>query len=143
MADKTLRLTCPTDADDEHPTGEIQSPRYSFSDAEDLRRLMLRVIREYMPVSMPMDKPLSFAPFYELAAVENGFRLVSKAGLKVSFRQEKEAEAPYYRRAGELIKTGGYTGAEIAKVLREENRINPASVFNFIRYLDRAGALAY
>lgn len=143
MADKTLRLTCPTDADDEHPTGEIQSPRYSFSDAEDLRRLMLRVIREYMPVSMPMDKALSFAPFYEFAAAENGFRLISKAGLKVNFRQEKEAEILYYRRVGELIKAGGYTGAAIATVLREENRINPASVFNFIRYLDRAGALAY
>lgn len=143
MADKTLRLSCPTDADAEHPTGEIQSPRYSFSGAEDLRRVMLRVIREYMPVSMPMDKGLSFAPFYEFAAVENGFRLISKAGLKVSFRQEREAEIPYYRRVGELVKAGGYTGMEIAAVLLEEGRINPASVFNFIRYLDKTGSLVY
>lgn len=143
MAEKTLRLTCPTDADDDHPTGEIQTARFGFSDAADLRQLMLRVIREYMPASMPMDKPLSFAPFYTFAATDKGFRLASAAGFRVKFPSEKEPEKPYYQRVGELIKAGRYTGREIAAALFEENKVEPAAAFNFIRYLDKVGALAY
>lgn len=104
---------------------------------------MLRVIREYMPASMPMDKPLSFAPFYTFAATDKGFRLASAAGFRVKFPSEKEPEKPYYQRVGELIKAGRYTGREIAAALFEENKVEPAAAFNFIRYLDKVGALAY
>lgn len=143
MADQTVRLTCPTDADDEHPTGEIQTPRIGFTDAADLRHQMLELIKEHMPMSMPMDKKLSFAPFLSFAAVENGFALSSKANFRVSFKQENENEMPYYQRVGELILEGKYTGREIAKIMVEEKQMNPSLVFNFLRYLDKTGSLVY
>lgn len=143
MADKTLRLTCPTDADDEHPTGELQSPRYTFTDAENLKKIMLDGIKEYMPISMDMRKKLGFASFYIFEPIEEGFKLSSKAGFRVSLKQENKNEMQYYKRVGELLVSGKYTGREIVSILIDERRMNPSLVFNFLRHLDRMGALVY
>lgn len=81
--------------------------------------------------------------FYTFEPIEEGFKLSSKAGFRVSLKQENKNEMQYYKRVGELLVNGKYTGREIVSILIDERQMNPSLVFNFLRYLDRMGALVY
>lgn len=81
--------------------------------------------------------------FYTFEPIEEGFKLSSKAGFGVSLKQENKNEMQYYKRVGELLVNGKYTGREIVSILIGERQMNPSLVFNFLRYLDRMGALVY
>lgn len=81
--------------------------------------------------------------FYTFEPTEEGFKLSSKAGFRVSLKQENKNEMQYYKRVGELLVNGKYTGREIVSILIDERQMNPSLVFNFLRYLDRMGALVY
>lgn len=81
--------------------------------------------------------------FYTFEPIEKGFKLSSKAGFRVSLKQENKNEMQYYKRVGELLVNGKYTGREIVSILIDERQMNSSLVFNFLRYLDRMVALVY
>lgn len=81
--------------------------------------------------------------FYTFEPTEEGFKLSSKAGFRVSLKQENKNEMQYYKRVGELLVNCKYTGREIVSILIDERQMNPSLVFNFLRYLDRMVALVY
>ena len=142
MAEKTLRLSTPCNADDQHPTGEITTSRFPFSDAEDFERVMLRVIAEQMPLSMDMQKPLRLQNFYRYEQIEGGFILYGASKMSITFKAAPPAPL-YYRAVGKRLLAGTQNGREIAAAVSDETGVEPAVVFGFLRYLDKAGVLDY
>lgn len=141
MAEKSIRLTAPCNADDEHPTGEIQSARYYFKDADGFRSLLLQIIRTEMPLSLDMQKTLGFQKFYRYEECEDGFWL---RGVSTFVFKLKDAAQPhFYKEVGRMLCKGSMTGREIAWETSRVTGADIASVFNFLRYLDSAGALLY
>lgn len=139
MADKSIRLSTPCNADEKHPTGEIVIGKYYFSDIHDFKTLLLKIIADNMPLSIDMQKKLSFQKFYRYEETFEGFTLYGAS--KFAFKFQEPESHPFYRQVGAMIKSGKYTGREIAVQVNEATGTEFAVIFNFIRYLYNAGAL--
>lgn len=141
MAEKSIRLSTPCNADVEHPTGEITTGRFYFNDAADFERLLLQIIAEEMPLSMDMQKTLRFQKFYSYEETPDGFILHGAA--QFAFKLKEEQTPRFYQEVGRILKEGTCSGREIASAVHEKTGAEMAVIFNFLRYLDNAGALQY
>ena len=142
MAEKTIRLTTPCNADAEHPTGEIISARAGFTSAADFEATMLRLIAENMPLTLDMNKKLGLQKFLRLQPLEHGFALLGASKFKLTLEDGGQKQ-PFYRRCGLLLQQGALTGRELALQVHEETGADPAEIFALLRYLDKAGMLLY
>lgn len=142
MAEQSVRLSTPCDADAEHPTGEIIIGRFHFKDAPDFEQLLLKLIAEHMPLSLDMQQPLWLQSFYRYEETTDSLSTLYGAS-KFVFKLKEEQPPYFYQAVIRLLLTGTYSGREIAMQVNEETNVEPALIFNFLRYLDKAGALYY
>lgn len=141
MAEKSIRLTTPCNADDEHPTGEIIIGKYYFDTAEDFKALMLKMITENMPLYLDMSKILAFQKFYRYEETDDG--IILHGASKFTFNIKEQYTPRVYKEVGRMLTEGKYSGREIADSVSTATNADPAVIFNFLRYLDNAGALIY
>lgn len=141
MAEKSIRLSTPCNADNEHPTGEIIFGRVYFTDAVDFKSVLLQIIAEQMPLSMDMQRPLKFQKFYRYEETKDGFVLHGAAHFK--FKLKEEQPIRFYQEVGRILRDRECTGREIALEVNAKTGADMAAIFNFLRYLDNAGALRY
>ncbi len=139
MAEKSIRLTAPTNASDEYPNGEIVIGKFYFETLDELRGLFQKIIAEQMPLSMDMARGWSLQKFYRWEETAEG---VSLLGADNFVYQLKEAQEPkFYAEVCRLLAAGGHSGREIAALTADRTGASPANVLGLQRYLYNAGAL--
>lgn len=139
MAERSIRLITPTNADGAHPTGEYILAKVFFTDGADYREKLEAIIRDNMRLPVEKVKPLRAYPYYSVEENEDGGSLKSRAGYEFRFDKEKNGSA--FRHLCEMILEGKYTRQEIASVLYDEDKNDPLNTFWGINQLWKKGVI--
>ena len=119
FANKTVRLTTPTPACPEHPTGEIILDRMEFEDAESLISCIKMMIQKHMMnIISPQDR-VKLRKGLKLEIVENGEIIVSNdKGSKYTIDPKGQDEL--YAKMFRLFESGYMTKRQIASELTKD-----------------------
>ncbi|MEM7595338.1 MAG: radical SAM family RiPP maturation amino acid epimerase, partial [Cyanobacteria bacterium P01_A01_bin.83] len=114
MVDRSVKLISPCNASDRWPDGYIIYDQGTFTNAEDLKILLERMIEDNMPLTVRPNQLMSFRPDLNYESLSDGFRLSNRIKT-YSFRHE-----PYIKELGDLIAQGNKTAREIAAILESD-----------------------
>lgn len=116
MVDRSVKLISPCSANERWPLGYIIFDQGTFSDIEDLRKLIVRMIAKNMPLTLREQDLLKFRPELEYESLVNGFKL-STQWQTLCFRNRLNSpKLPRLKKLGELIKNGDLTAGEVADI---------------------------
>ncbi len=121
MCTRTVTLTTPTWADDEHPEGMIILAKEEFTDAEDLFDKIGRMIKENMKVTLEPDDIIYAPPYLNVVQKEDDLYVESDRGSALVIR-EKNGEA-LVKKVFELAKQGCYTRREIVTEIVNDTKV--------------------
>lgn len=121
MCTRTVTLTTPTWADDEHPEGMIILAKEEFTDAEDLFDKIGRMIKENMKVTLEPDDIIYAPPYLNVVQKEDDLYVESDRGSALVIR-EKNGEA-LVKKVFELAKQGCYTRREIVTEIINDTKV--------------------
>lgn len=111
MVDRSVKLISPCHANDSWPLGYIVYDEGTFSDINDLKILLERMINDNMPLAVRPNTLINFRHDLKYESLDDGFQLSTR--LKTfKFRHDS-----YLRKLGEVIHKGGKTAEEIASML--------------------------
>lgn len=134
MVDRSVKLISPCNANDRWPLGYIVYDEGTFSDANDLKILLERMISDNMPLTIRPNALMNFRPDLKYESLDDGFQLSNK--LKTfKFRHDT-----YLRELGEVIHKGGKTAEEIASMF-DACGILPAYTFHYFNLMFEKGLL--
>jgi len=108
MIDRSVKLTSPCNADERWPLGYRVYDEGNFTNADDLKILLERMIDNHMPLTLRSHERVSFRRDLKYESLPDGFQLSTR------FHRHKFRNASYMRHLGELIHKGDKTVAEIA-----------------------------
>ncbi len=113
MVDRSVKLISPCPANERWKDGYIIYDEGTFSDANDLKSLLERMIEKYMPTSVRYNDIIRFRHDLKYESLSNGFQ-VSTRYLTSKFRNQ-----PYLKELGEIINQGDKTTREIVLLLNK------------------------
>lgn len=111
MVKRTVKLISPCRASDRWPLGYIVFEEATFTDAEDLDRIIEEMVASHMPLTINEDDPMRLHPGLAYQQVDEGFHVVTPLNALAFLRRDM---APYLQSVGEQLVSGGKTAAEIA-----------------------------
>ncbi|MEG4594968.1 hypothetical protein QUB00_24630 [Microcoleus sp. F8_C2] len=88
MVDRSVKLISPCSANERWPLGYIIFDQGTFSDINDLRKLIASMIAKNMPLTLREQDLLKFRPELEYQSLANGFTL-STQWQTLSFRNRR------------------------------------------------------
>jgi radical SAM family RiPP maturation amino acid epimerase len=108
MVDRSVKLISPCKADDRWPLGYRVYEEGTFTNANDLKILLERMIDTHMPLTLRPNEPISFRRDLKYETLLDGFQLSTR------FYRYKFRNTPYIKQLGEVIHKGDKTAEEIA-----------------------------
>lgn len=119
FANKTIRLTTPTEACSEHPTGEIILDRMEFEDAESLISCIKNMIQKHMMnIISPKDR-VKLRKGLKTEIDENGqINVTNDKGMK--FTVDPQGQGAIYEKMFRLFESGYMTKREIVAELTKD-----------------------
>lgn len=134
MVDRSVKLISPCNADDRWPLGYIIYDQGTFSDINDLKNLLQRMIIDNMPLAVRPNDLIVFRRDLKYESLSDGFQLSTKLK-KIKFQNE-----PYLRDLGDVISKGDKTAEEIS-LLFDIRGISPFHTFNTFNLMLNKGVL--
>ncbi|MEH2172737.1 radical SAM family RiPP maturation amino acid epimerase [Nostoc sp.] len=134
MVDQSVKLISPCNADDRWPLGYITYDEGTFSNAEDLKILLEKMIAKNMSLMVRPDDIISFPRDIKYESFSDGFHLSTK------FKTYKFRNDPYFKELGEVIKNGDKTAEEIVALFNVCG-ISPTHTLNTLNLLLKKGVL--
>ncbi len=128
MVDRSVKLISPCNASDRWPLGYIVFDEGTFTDANDLKILIERMINEHMPTTVRPTDVVSFRPDLKYESLDDGFKLSNRVKT-FKFRQQA-----FLRDLGEMIHQGGKTAAEIADIF-EARGVKTTFTFHYLNLM--------
>ncbi len=122
MARQEIRLTTPTNATKEHPTGEYILETAHFESVEDFKNIMLGMIRKYMMNIIKPSNAIGLQSYVGWRREGNEIVVESKAGTVAKFDTSKDAQNLYETVLG-LIEEGTHTRREIVEKTIQMNNV--------------------
>jgi len=134
MVDRSVKLISPCNADDRWPLGYIVYDEGTFSNADDLKVLLERMIADHMPLSIEPSDTVQFRRDLEYESLPDGFRL-STPIKTFNFRKDL-----YFRELGEVIHRGDKTTKAIISLF-ESYGVSSARTFDTLNHMFKWGLL--
>ncbi|MEO1432949.1 MAG: radical SAM family RiPP maturation amino acid epimerase [Cyanobacteria bacterium J06633_8] len=113
MVDRNVKLISPCPASERWKDGYIIYDEGTFTDANDLKTLLERMIEKHMPTSVRYNDIIRFRHDLKYESLSDGFK-VSTRYLTSKFRNQ-----PYLKELGEIIQEGDKTTREIVFLLNK------------------------
>lgn len=139
MAEQSVRLITPCIASEECPTGEQIIAKEYFSDLEDFKRIVTKLIAEFMTENFSKDYPLYLRKNLTYEVTETGIQFYRQKIFRLTFSGNDDLPKEDYHCILELLKRGGCSAYDIAEKLLDENNIQPANTFFILRKFEKAG----
>jgi radical SAM family RiPP maturation amino acid epimerase len=134
MVERSVKLISPCNASDRWPLGYIIFDEGTFTDANDLKILLERMIDQHMPITVRPTDLVNFRPDLKYESLDNGFKLSNRVKT-FKFRLE-----PSLRDLGEIIHQGGKTAAEIADLF-EARGVKTAYTYHYLNLMLKKAVL--
>ncbi len=135
MVERRVRLITPCPASDRWPDGYWVLDDARFGDADDLERLIDRMMDRAMPVSLGPGEAARFRPDLTFRPIEAGFELV---GVGATSRLEG---APIVQEMGRAVAAGDHTVGEILGELAARDGRAPDSARRLLDQIFEGGFL--
>lgn len=136
MVERSVKLISPCNANERWPLGYIVFDEGTFSDGQDLKILLERMIDDNMPTQVRPKDLINFRPDLKYESLADGFKLSNRIKT-FKFRQES-----YLRELGEVIDQGGKTAEEIASMF-ESRGVLAAYTFHYLNLMFKKAVLDY
>ncbi len=107
MTYRTIKLVSPCQASEQWPMGFRIHDEGTFGDAEEFGAFITGSISHHMPVSLPIDKPVTFRKGLIYEHAENGFMLSSRNSA-TSFSGDK-----FVIQLGDMVEEGIHNPSQI------------------------------
>ena len=134
MVDRSVKLISPCNASERWPNGYIVYAQETFTDAEDLKIILGRMIEDNMPLTIRPEQLVAFRPDLNYESLPDGFRLSNR--LKTyNFRHE-----PQIKELGDLISRGDKTAQEIVTIFKSSG-VPLALIFHHLNLMFEKGIL--
>jgi len=134
MVERSVKLISPCNADERWPNGYIIYDEGTFSDINDLKSLLERMIDHNMPITVRSNGVIKFRTDLKYESLPNGFQLSTK------YLTRKFCNTPYLKELGEVIQKGNRTAGVIALEL-ETFGIPRANTLHYLNFLFNKGVL--
>lgn len=108
MVDRTVKLISPCRANDLWPLGYIVFDQGTFSNIDDLKALLEKMLVEHMSPIVKPNTAIEFRKDLQYSKLPDGFQLSTRF-MTYKFRHQN-----YLRELGEVIRKGNKTAVEIA-----------------------------
>ncbi len=121
MCRKEIKLTTPTWADNEHPTGEIILFRGNFTDEKSFTETIKECISKYMgAVAGPKDT-FEVPEYVKSEMTEKGYRIYCDKGSQYTF--EAKSEDNPYKAVMDVLVGKKMTRSEIVEAVKSKNEL--------------------
>lgn len=134
MVERSVKLISPCNADERWSLGYIVYDEGTFSNADDLKVLLERIISNQMPLSIQSNDVVQFRRDLQYERLFDGFRLSTRIK-KFNFRND-----PYFRELGEVIHQGDKTVEAIISLF-ESFGVSSARTFDTLNLMFERGIL--
>lgn len=134
MVTRQVSVITPCNASQSHPDGFYTLGSRSFACGPSLRRALLDLIDECMPLSLGHEHNLSFRHDLDYSPESQGFRLTDRG-------QNRSFGHPAWAQLGQLLSQGQHTAPQIAEVLSERLGLSWEESFYRLNQLFDAGLL--
>ena len=134
MVDRSVKLISPCNANDRWPLGYIVYDEGNFSNVDELKILLERMITDDMPLTVRPNDLVSFCRDLKYKSLTDGFQL------STPFKTFKFRHEPYLKELGEVIHKGGKTAEEIVSIF-ENNGVSSAYTFHNLNLMFERGVL--
>lgn len=111
MVDRSVKLISPCNSSDLWPLGYIVYDEGIFTNADDLKILLEKMIDKHMPLTVSLSERIRFRSDLKYESTPDGFQLSTRF-LTLKFQND-----PYLKQLGEIIHKGDKTAEEIARFL--------------------------
>lgn len=134
MVDRSVKLISPCNANERWPLGYIVFDEGTFSDAQDLKIVLERMIEDNMPSTVRPKDTIAFRYDLKYESLSDGFQLSNRIKT-FKFRHES-----FLRELGETIHTGDKTAEEIASLFTALG-VSPEYTFYYLNLMFEKGVL--
>jgi radical SAM family RiPP maturation amino acid epimerase len=110
MVDHTVKLITPCNANDKWLNGYWIYDQATFTDVDNLKSILKRMIDDYMPLTIRPSDRIRFRSDFQYESLTDGFQL-SNRWIKLKFGKD-----PYMKQLGEAILPGNKTAQEIVRL---------------------------
>lgn len=128
MVDRTVKLISPCNASDRWPLGYIVHSEGTFSNINDLKILLEKMISDNMPLTVRPNELINFRSDLKYESLDDGFQLSTRIKT-FKFRHDS-----YLRKLGEVIYEGGKTAQEIASLFNSCG-VSPDCTFHYLNLM--------
>ncbi|MFS0519414.1 radical SAM family RiPP maturation amino acid epimerase [Nostoc sp. UIC 10607] len=111
MVDRNVKLISPCNANEHWPLGYMIYDEGTFTDADDLKILLEKMMDKHMCLTVRYSERIRFRPDLKYESLPDGFQLSTRF-LTFKFRND-----PCLKELGEIILKGDKTAGEIASLL--------------------------
>lgn len=139
MVKRTIKLISPCRANDRWPLGYIVFEEDTFTDAQDLARIVERMIVNHMPLSLEVSHPMRFNPGLTYQQVDDGFHVGSQMNALAFLRSDM---APYLHSIGTQVSGGRKTAGDIALSAFYEYGVPEVNTIGTLAVMFEKGLLA-
>ncbi|MDO5574903.1 MAG: radical SAM family RiPP maturation amino acid epimerase [bacterium] len=142
MCDKTIRLTTPTNACAEYPTGEVILCQENFKDADELAEKMQDIIKNHMKILIGPKEKLELYPYYSYTTKKDKVMLSTDAFYQIKF-DKPDAIKSLNLMVPKLME-GTYTKSELTDYLREHEeggQTAPEYIFWLLNFFWKQGLI--
>lgn len=134
MVERSVKLISPCKADERWPNGYKVYDEGTFTDINDLKAILERMIANHMPLSVRESDRIRFRRDLKYANLVDGFKLSTRF-LTLKFRHR-----PLLKELGEAILKGDKTAEEIANFF-ESLGVSKADTFYSLNLMFKRGVL--
>ena len=116
MVTHKIRLTTPTWADKDHPTGEIILDSRTFTDGDDFAKVLKDMISKNMAMIIPPNEKIRLRKGISCRTSDKEFVLTTDKGIEVRFRVQKDKkEAEFYKNMYDALSNGYTSKRDVVK----------------------------
>ena len=138
MANRTIRLITMANADDRFPTGEVVYEKASFTDEEDFRIQMTRMIDTYIHNDLPKNKTLKLYDYFTLEDDLMNGKVLRSPGYMICLNTMPGGSG---FRTVEALMEGKYTAGEIVSKLTDQYGLDPVDIYWTLHFLWQKGVI--
>lgn len=131
MVDRSVKLISPCNADEQWPLGYIVYDQGTFSNIDDLKVLIERMITEKMPLTVRSNDLIKFRRDLDYESLADGFQLSTR------FKTYKFRDDAYLKELGEVINQQNKTAEEIACLFETYGVSSASTRHNFSLMFER------
>jgi radical SAM family RiPP maturation amino acid epimerase len=136
MVERSVKLISPCNADERWPLGYMVYDQGTFVDADDLKMLIERMIRDNMPRMLRPSDLICFRRDLNYQTLVDGFQLSTR------IKTFKFHHDSLWKELGALIHQGQYTTAEITQLLALKG-VTSANISFYLNVLFERGVLDF